>query len=108
MKFPPCCFQTTEQVSRRPRLLRVAVCILEGPLLMLGAGWRRGGGRVGRGTPLDQYSTHTASAGGRLQGTASRAKGERWRPREDHTGIEASTSNYSSLFSNIYLPLSLF
>lgn len=48
-----------------------------------------GGGGVGRRTPLDQYSTHIASAGGLLQGTASRAKGKRWRPREDHTDIES-------------------
>jgi hypothetical protein len=60
--------------------------------------------RVGRRASLDQYSTHIASGGGEgrgLEGIASQAKGERWRPREDHT--EASTGNLSSLFY-IYSP----
>jgi hypothetical protein len=61
---PCCCPKTTEQAAFS-RLRRVAVCILEGPLLMLGVGMgKRGGGRVGLRASLDQYSTHIASGGG--------------------------------------------
>jgi hypothetical protein len=65
--------------------------------LVWGGGER--GRRVGRRASLDQYSTHIASGGG--WGIASQAKGERWRPREDHT--EASKGNLSFLFY-IYSP----
>lgn len=66
-------------------------------------GGDEGRGRVGRRASLDQYSTHIASGGGEggLEGIASQAKGERWRPREAHT--EARTDSLSSLFY-IYSP----
>jgi hypothetical protein len=67
--FPLLCLYVTmfrsshTTASRIPAVLWVAVSILEGPLLMLGVGWGRGGRRVRRRASLDQYSTHIASAG---------------------------------------------
>lgn len=100
--LPGCFLKKTEHVACS-RLWRVAVCILEGPLLMLGVGWEREG-RVSRTQGVVRSIQHThCKWGKRLQEAASEAKGERWRPREDHTDIEAGTSNISSLFYT-YLP----
>lgn len=102
--LPACFLKKTEHVACS-RLRRVAVCILEGPLLMLGVGWEREG-RASRTQGVVRSIQHTHCKWGsrrRLQEAASEAKGERWRPREDHTDIEAGTSNISSLFYT-YLP----
>ena len=100
--LPGCFLKKTEHVVCSC-LRRVAVCILEGPLLMLGVGWEREG-RASRTQGVVRSIQHTHCKWGRgLQEAASEAKGERWRPREDHTDIEAGTSNISSLFY-IYLP----
>ena len=101
--LPGCFLKKTEHVACS-RLRRVAVCILEGPLLMLGVGWEREG-RASRTQGVVRSIQHTHCKWGRrrLQEAASEAKGERWRPREDHTDIEAGTSNISFLFYT-YLP----